>query len=190
MHLHQLKLDNHIINYSLRISTRARRIRLTVQANGQIIITLPYKSRLQNPEHFLKEKTNWILKQIQHFKKFEHRMIRSPHPHDYQKHRTAALAWAENRVTHFNQWYNFTYNQITIRNQKTRWGSCSANRNLNFNYRLIFLPEHLRNYVIVHELCHLTQLNHSKKFWRLVAHTQPNWREIRKEFRNYSILFY
>ncbi len=89
----------------------------------------------------------------------------------------------EKRLALFNKDYGFTYRRITIRNQRTRWGSASRSGNLNFNYRMTFLPPHLSDYVIVHELCHLGEFNHSKKFWDLVARTIPDHRALRKELR-------
>jgi predicted metal-dependent hydrolase len=72
------------------------------------------------------------------------------------------------------------YNRVYIRDQKSRWGSCSAKRNLSFNWRLIMVPESIIDYVIIHELCHLKEMNHSKTFWKLVAEYCPEWRLQRK----------
>ena len=85
------------------------------------------------------------------------------------------------RVDHFNTTYKFKFNRINIKNQKTRWGSCSNKGNLNFNYKIVLLPERLADYIIVHELCHLKELNHSKKFWNLVAKAMPDYPQIRDE---------
>jgi predicted metal-dependent hydrolase len=72
------------------------------------------------------------------------------------------------------------YNKISIRGQKSRWGSCSHKMNLNFNWRLIMLPEPVLDYVVIHELCHLQEMNHSKKFWKLVESYCPEWKKYRK----------
>ncbi len=89
----------------------------------------------------------------------------------------------EKRLAFFNRTYGFTYRRITIRNQRTRWGSASRLGNLNFNYRMTLLPPHLSDYIIVHELCHLGAFNHSKKFWELVARTIPDYRACRQQLR-------
>jgi hypothetical protein len=87
------------------------------------------------------------------------------------------------RLAVFNTHYNFAYKRVFIKNQKSCWGSCSLQRNLNFNYKLAFLPSHLADYVIVHELCHLAELNHSPRFWSLVARTCPEYKQRRKELK-------
>ncbi len=78
-----------------------------------------------------------------------------------------------------------TYGRISIRNQKTRWGSCSSLGNLNFNYRLFFMPDELMDYVIVHELCHRIHMNHSKQFWKEVEKYYPEYRKAQNILRKY-----
>ncbi len=73
--------------------------------------------------------------------------------------------------------------KIGVRNQKGRWGSCSRNGSLNFNFRVVYLPPPLVDYIVVHELCHLGELNHSKKFWSLVSQAVPDYRLMRKKLR-------
>jgi len=106
----------------------------------------------------------------------------------YTTHKELARAFIYARVDYWNNFYNFEINRIAIRNQRTCWGSCSEHKNLNFNYRLLFLPEHLSDYVVVHELCHLGELNHSKEFWALVEQTLPNYMETKKELHNVKVL--
>lgn len=103
---------------------------------------------------------------------------------EYHRHKHAARALAHARLEHFNRIYGFRYNRVAIRNQRSRWGSCSKKGNLNFNYRIAFLPEHLRDYIIVHELCHLKEFNHSLRFWALVAAAIPDPRKVRSELRS------
>ena len=89
------------------------------------------------------------------------------------------------RLIHLNREYGYQIGRVSIRKQRTRWGSCSKQGNLSFNYRLIYLPEAQRDYVIVHELCHIGQFNHSKAFWELVAQTVPDWKIHRARLRAY-----
>lgn len=100
---------------------------------------------------------------------------------DYLAHKEKARIIVRDKLILHNHYYQFTYKKIAIRNQHTRWGSCSKRGNLNFHYRIAHLPEHLQDYLIVHELCHLTVFNHSKKFWDLVAETIPDHGTRRKE---------
>ena len=100
-----------------------------------------------------------------------------------QVERTRALVSA--RTAYWSKVYSIPYGRISIRKQKTRWGSCSREGNLNFNYRLGFLPLELVDYIIVHELCHIPQHNHSTAFWALVAQTQPGWKELRSQLEKY-----
>ncbi len=106
----------------------------------------------------------------------------------YYEHKNEALIFISKKLEKFNKYYNFKYNRISIRNQRTRWGSCSRKGNLNFSYKILFLPEHLSDYIIVHEICHLKEFNHSKNFWNLVAKTIPDYLEKRRELRKHNLL--
>lgn len=84
------------------------------------------------------------------------------------------------RVMHFQQQTGGRVNEIRIKDQKTRWGSCSSLRNLNFSWRLILAPPEVLDYVVVHELCHLTHMNHSRDFWNMVESVMPEYKEHKK----------
>jgi predicted metal-dependent hydrolase len=101
--------------------------------------------------------------------------------------REQARGFIENRINYFNKFYGFEINRIAIKNTRTRWGSCSSKGNLNFNYKIIYLKPALADYLLVHELCHLGELNHSKKFWALVAKTIPDYNKINKELKKTHI---
>lgn len=108
----------------------------------------------------------------------------------YAELKDKAFLLVTERLTHFNTHYSFTYKNICIRNQVSRWGSCSSKGNLNFNYRIVLLTQKLSDYIIVHELCHLGEFNHSQKFWDLVAKTIPDYKEIKNELQKQSIQFF
>ena len=95
----------------------------------------------------------------------------------------AARMLVHERLAHFNSHYGFVYKKVFIRNTRTRWGSCSSRANLGFNYRIVKLAPHLVDYIVVHELCHLKEFNHSPKFWALVAETIPSWKLCRTTLR-------
>ena len=119
---------------------------------------------------------------------YEGKIVLKTNKADYLKRKQEASIFIKDKVEHFNKLYNFEYNRICVKNQKTRWGSCSKKKNINFNYRVIFLPENMANYIVVHEICHLKEFNHSQKFWDLVAETLPDYKNIKKEFK-YKVLF-
>lgn len=98
---------------------------------------------------------------------------------EYVQYKERARALATARVRHFAALYGVLFGTITIRNQRTRWGSCSKAGNLNFHYKIALLPPELRDYVIVHEVCHLLEFNHSRRFWALVARTIPTHAKLR-----------
>lgn len=102
---------------------------------------------------------------------------------EYLEHKKIAKELAICRLEYYNQFYNFKYNKITIKNTKTRWGSCSRRGNLNFSYRIATLNSVLSDYIIVHELCHLGEFNHSKNFWSLVSKTFPNYIDLRNQLK-------
>lgn len=92
----------------------------------------------------------------------------------YAAQKEEARMLVHRKLIEWNLHYNLTYNRVAIRDQRSRWGSCSKKGNLNFNYRILGLPEPLQDYIIVHELCHLLMFDHSKEFWALVAQTVPD----------------
>lgn len=96
-----------------------------------------------------------------------------------KRYRNAARQRLEERVAFYHTRTGGRYTSITVRDQKTRWGSCSSRGTLSFNYRLIFAPPQVLDYVVVHELCHLTHMNHSKDFWNKVASVMPEYKVYR-----------
>lgn len=110
------------------------------------------------------------------------RRVSSVTPH-YQTYKEAARALIYARLEHYNQRYQYEYKRVAIRNQRRCWGSCSSLKNLNFNYKILFLPPHLQDYIVVHELCHLAEMNHGRNFWDLVALEIPEYQKCVQELR-------
>lgn len=115
---------------------------------------------------------------------------------DYLARKEAARLLVIDRLEHFRREYAkidplfasiFAYNRVAIRNQRGRWGSCTSRKNLNFNFRLLDLSPELRDYIIVHELCHLKELHHGKTFWDLVSLVIPGARELNRQARKMQI---
>lgn len=103
-----------------------------------------------------------------------------------KRYRSAARTQFEQRCAYYHQFTGGSYTSITIRDQKTRWGSCSSRGTLSFNYRLIFAPAPVLDYVVVHELCHLTHMNHSKEFWDMVGSVMPDYKSHKKWLREHG----
>ncbi len=123
--------------------------------------------------------------------KVRRRKVRSKKPSaKYLKFKDAAQQLAEEKIEKFNKIYNFKLGKISIKNQKTRWGSCSSKGNINFNYKIALLPERICDYIVVHELCHLGEFNHSRKFWNLVAVAVPDYADIRAQLKRSDLRFY
>jgi len=98
-----------------------------------------------------------------------------------------ARALVHELLVECNKHYGFLYNKVFIRNTRTRWGSCSSRGNLGFNYRIAKLPPELQRYIVVHELCHLKEFNHSPAFWKLVEEQALNWKQLRLSLRKHPI---
>lgn len=174
------------IEYNLRKTRRSKNMKITIRCDGNCIVSAPRWISNSSIERFVFEKSKWIIEKIEAFKKSGIGKDRLLHKHnkiEYKQNKKQALDLIKEKLENFNAFYNLSYGGISIRNQRTRWGSCSKKGNLNFNYKIIFLPEKLADYIIVHELCHIQEFNHSRKFWGLVAKTFPDYREIVRELR-------
>ena len=179
--------ENRRVRYIIKKSMRARKLRLAVKPNGEIVLTIPRLIPEFFAEKFIREKSDWLIEKIDFFSRTKDSIFFKIDKEDYLKNKENALSLVKERLKYFNNFYGFSYNNICVKNQKTRWGSCSAKGNLNFNYKILFLSEELRDYIIVHELCHLKELNHSKNFWNLVAQTIPNFKEIKHKLKNIGL---
>lgn len=182
-----ITIESKKISYSLRKSRRARRMRIAVYCDGAVVVTAPHDLRENIVERFIHDRASWLFGKLEFFSKFATSPIaKFDHGH-YLAHKEEARTVIEKRVKVLNNNYGFKYAAINIKNQKTRWGSCSRKGNLNFNYKLIFLPEKARDYVIVHELCHLKEFNHSKRFWKLVERVVTDYGQVRMDLNKMGL---
>jgi len=176
------------INYKFVKNKRAKRISISISSDLSVRITIPRWTPKIYAEKFLKEKEDWIIKKINYFSKLKDSGVIKISKTDYKKKKEEARVLINKKVLELNKFYNYKINKIAIRNQKTRWGSCSSKNNLNFNYKMIYLRPELIKYIIVHEICHLKEMNHSKNFWALVEIAVPNYLALRKELKKESLI--
>ncbi len=183
----KIELSKRNIEYTLKISARAQRLRLVIYPDGNVVVTAPRRMSEKFIEQFIIKKSQWVIDKLEYFTRFGGKVFLKSGKRNFARHKDLALALVSERIEYFNGMYGFKVTKISIKNQKTRWGSCSKKGNLNFNYKIALLPPHLADYIIVHELCHLGQMNHSATFWDLVAEMVPNYRERRRELNKSGI---
>jgi predicted metal-dependent hydrolase len=168
-------------DYTLKLSRRSRNIRISILKTGQVRVSAPLRSKPEVVHIFVQKHESWIQAKLREYEQKPKPLLASSTPAEYKNEKEIVKILVEQRLNALNSLYNFTWKSVTIRNQKSRWGSCTSRKVLNFNYLLGKLPEELRDYIIVHELCHLQEMNHGPRFWALVALTFPNYRELRKK---------
>lgn len=185
----QIVLGGEPVNYVLRLSDRAKYLRAAVYPGGEVIVTAPKRASARSVSQFLQLKAGWLLHAVKRLRSVAPRSAISNRAARYEflKHRVAARELVLKKVAHFNSFYNFRIGTVSIRNQKTRWGSCSKAGDLNFNYKIVKLPERLVDLIIVHELCHLAEMNHSRRFWLRVAEQIPEYKDRTKELKKWSL---
>ena len=172
---------------------RSNRKTVAIQVNSDLSITVraPHFASEKDIEEILMKKEAWISKHIEEIKtrkkRFESESTDKFTPEKIKLLTDKALEVIPMRVEYFANIMGVTYGNITIRNQKTRWGSCSSAGNVNFNYQLYYLSDELLDYVVVHELAHRRHMDHSKEFWSEVARYCPDYRARRKQLKEYQL---
>jgi len=160
------------------IRSRRRTVAIQITAEGQVLVRCPNRMPAQAVDAFVREKADWIQKNLERNAAF-------PRPEPFSKAEIQAFAirtreLLDRRLPLLARKIGVTYHRVTVRSQRTRWGSCSSKGNLSFNCLLMLAPEHVRDYVAVHELCHLRQMDHSPAFWRLVERLLPDYAKSRQ----------
>lgn len=178
------------VEYTLKVSKRAKRMRLAIHSDGSFVVTIPKNINQSIIEKFIISRSSWVLDKIDFFKSLSKTSLIKDTKENFEKNKDEALVVVQKKIEKFNKVYKFKFNKITIKNQKTIWGSCSRKGNLNFNYKIVLLSEHLADYIVVHELCHLKEFNHSKRFWNLVAKAMPDYLEIKNELKRAGLKVY
>ena len=170
---------------------RTKRKTISIKVNNDLTVTVraPIFTSDKEIGEILKSKEKWISKCIEQIKRENEELSKIDYftAEEISKLADKALNYIPGRVKYYADIIGVTYGKIIIRNQKTRWGSCSSNGNLNFNNRLLFVPKELVDYVVVHELAHRKEMNHSNAFWNVVEKYMPDYEERRKKLREYHI---
>lgn len=173
------------INWTLRRSGRARKLWVTVRRDGTVVVTAPHAAGLGAVERFVREQTAWIARAVARMRRFAGDTFLPRGRRHYLARKEEARALVHALLAEHAPTYALRPGRISIKDMTRNWGSCSELGNLNFNWKLVLLPQHLAAYVVVHELCHLVHFDHSPAFWSLVAKTFPEHRTLRKELRRY-----
>lgn len=182
------------IVYEIQYSRR-KSLAMKFSREGVLIVKVPMGIQKQYILDFLHKKEKWIYRQYtmlqkrgnSHFEikkgetiSFRGKSIQVEDPVKTKKWLIEeARKEIHKKAMYFSEQIGVTYNRIAIREQRTRWGSCSTKSNLNFNWKLILMPEEILNYVIIHELIHLIEMNHSSRFWNLVGYYCPKYKEYK-----------
>ncbi len=165
---------------------RARHYVLRVRDDGVVRVTVPWSGSRAEAGRFLLERREWIARE-RHRRQLAIEAVRLPADVESRLRRRAARELPA-RLDELARRHGFTVSGVSIRNQRTRWGSCSRSGRVSLNWRLIRLPPDVRDYVLLHELTHLRHLNHSTRFWRELARLCPHCSEARRWLRSAKLL--
>ena len=174
-----LTVNEMTIPYEI-IRSKRKSYGISVAPGGKVTVRMPLRGSERFAVSMVEEKRDWIAKNYLKMQAV------SPKPSQKEKtpyerrlespYRQAAKEYIPKRVAYYAQLLDVTYATISIRDQKTRWGSCSSKGNLSFSWRLILAPPKVLDYVVVHELCHRKEMNHSPRFWALVESLVPYYK--------------
>ena len=167
----------------IRKSPRARRISLRVNRRREVVLTLPCLAAYRLGIAFLESRREWVLEALA-------RMPEAPpeNAERVEELRKRAKATLPPRLEELARLHGFHYNKVFIKNNASNWGSCSSRGNINLNLRLAALPQELQDYVMLHELCHLKEMNHGPAFHALLESVCPDHRRLQKELRGCPLL--
>ena len=166
------------------IRSRRKSLAIEITPELQVVVRAPARMPVREINAFVQEKDDWIRAHLQQMA--EKKRLREQYreqalsKEELQELATQAMKLIPQKVHYYAQIIGVTYGRITIRNQRTRWGSCSGKGNLNFNCLLLLMPEEVLDYVVVHELCHRKEMNHYARFWEEVEKILPDYRQRRK----------
>lgn len=166
------------------IYSRRKTVAIQITSMGQVVVRAPYRCPRSFIEAFVRGKEDWVLKHLEQAQANLEKRRASAHPPLSAEERARYIMIARDIFTRKVEYYarimGVSYGRISIREQKTRWGSCSAKGNLNFNWKTVLMPEEIQDYLAVHELAHRIEMNHSPAFWAVVERVLPDYRERRR----------
>ena len=168
------------------IKSDRKTIAIQIKPDGQVVVRCPKRMRIEEARRFVESKADWIEK---HLANRQPQNVAKYTPQEIEQFREQARKLVTERVRYYAPIIGVTYGQIAIRTQHTRWGSCSSKGNLNFNCLLALVPHEVLDYVVVHELCHLKELNHSSRFWSEVKKVIPDYNVHRKWLKEHGASF-
>lgn len=179
------------MEYKLIRSAR-KTIAIQITPEAEVVVRAPKRCSKAAIDAFVREKEGWIQEHLRQTRarQEELKAQRESQPAwseaDYARARRLARTVFRQKATLYGDLMQVTFGGITVRDQKTRWGSCSGKGTLSFNWRLMLAPPAVLDYVVVHELCHLTHMDHSKAFWALVESVCPDYRVHRKWLKEHG----
>lgn len=170
-------METQSIPYQVIRSSR-KTIAIQITPAGEVLVRCPRRMKTEDIRAFVESKTDWIEKHVR--KQISVPKLPAFTDGEIEDLARQALTVLPERAAYYAPLVGVTYGRITIRNQRTRWGSCSSQGNLNFNCLLMLTPAEVQDYVVVHELCHRKEMNHSAAFWAEVERVLPDYRAQRQ----------
>ena len=170
-------------------SKRARRVSISVKSFRGVRVAVPYGLSFKKAVEFANSKADWIKTHLKKMKQYERQGYFDSIPADNINKKQAKRQLTA-RLQQLAKHYGFSYNRVFIRNQRTRWGSCSTKNNISLNMKLFKLPDDLIDYVILHELAHTRRKDHSKAFWAEMDKLVGNGKKMASRLNRYGVKLY
>ena len=167
-------------------SKRAKRVSISVKPFKGVRVAVPYGLSFKKAEEFVNSKADWIKIHLEEMKQYERQSHFSSNTSDGIDRLKAKILLTK-RLQQLAKYSGYSYNRVFIRNQRTRWGSCSSKNNISLNMKLVKLPDELIDYVILHELVHTRKKDHGKAFWAEMDKIVGNGKKMASRLRRYRL---